>query len=123
MQEIIICELVVDSEISGKNENVMIKGKGYYKNEDNITTVYFSSENVKYKFVYDKEMLTIICNDSVYNYRLNKEEKGEIKNGDYVFIITTFATKIEVMDRLIVLEYNLSQNGQIIGKYKSKLSF
>lgn len=122
MQEIITCELIVDSQINGQNESVAINGKGYYKKDD-VITVYFSSGNVKYKFVYDGEVLTVVCNDSVYKYRFNKEEKGEIKNGDYLFVITTFATKIEVLDRTIVLEYNLSQDGQIIGKYKSKLSF
>lgn len=123
VQEIVECKLVVNSDINGRNEQVIVNGKGYYKKDNEAVTIYFTNEDVKYKYVYDNDVLVVTCNDSCYKFKLNKEERGEIKNGDYVFRITTFATKIEVYNRLIVLEYNLSQNNIVIGKYKSELSF
>lgn len=123
VQEVIECELIVNSSINGQNENVIIEGKGYYKEDGINIVVYFASGDVKYKYVFEGDILMVSCNDSVYRFKENSYEIGKIKNGDYVFEITTFASKIEINNRVIVLEYNLSQNGQIIGFYKSKLSF
>lgn len=123
VQEIVMCKLVIDSYINNKNENVVIEGKGYYKNEKGVISIYFTSEENKYKYFYENDILSISCNDSIYNFKLNREELGKIKNGDYVFEITTFATRIEVGDKFIIVEYNLSQNNTLIGTYKSKLSF
>ena len=123
VQKIVECKLAVNSEINGKTDCVIVTGKGYYKEDNNEITVYFTNKDMKYKYVYNKEYLIVSCNDSNYVFRLNKEDIGEIKNGDYVFRITTYATKIEIYNSLIVLEYTLSQEGNIIGKYKSELSF
>lgn len=123
MQRLVECNLCVNSEINGNFDCTIIKGKGYYRENNNEIIIYFVSEDVKYKYVYSNECLIVYCNDSYYKFILNKESMGEIKNGDYVFKITTFATKIDVCNNLIVLEYNLGQQGTIIGKYKSKLSF
>lgn len=123
MQEIVECELSIDSVINNQSENVVIKGKGYYREDNGSVTVYFSSDDIKYKYVYNGQLLIINCNDSCYRFVLNKEDVGEIKNGDYVFKITTYATKIELNKRLFVVEYNLSQDNTIIGVYKSRLSF
>ena len=94
-----------------------------YKNDNDEIVVYFASEDAKYKYVYKGNNLQVFCNDSCYTFIKNNEGKGAIKNGDYVFEITTFATKIEVYNNLIVLEYNLSQQGTLIGKYVTELSF
>ena len=122
VQEIVMCKLVIDSEINGKSDTTVVEGKGYHKIEGNEKTVYFTSDNVKYKYVYNDDELIVNCDDSQYVFKLNDEGVGKIKNGDYVFRITTFATRIEVSSRYIILEYNLSQQGNIIGRYKSKLS-
>lgn len=123
MQEIVECELIVNSNISGQSDNVVIDGKGYYKEEDDLITVYFSNGKDKYKYVYDGDILIVSCGDSCYRFKNNRNESGEIKNGDYIFKITTYTTKLEIKNRVIVLDYTLSQNNQIIGFYKSKLSF
>lgn len=123
MQQIVECKLVVISNINNQNESVLVEGKGYYKEENGEVVVYFSSGDVKYKYVYNGDSLIVSCGDSSYTFRENKSGEGIIKNGDYIFKITTYATKIEVNNRVIVLEYNLSQNNQIIGRYKSTLSF
>ena len=123
MQRLVECNLSVNSEINGNFDCTIVKGKGYYRNDNDEIIIYFVSEDVKYKYVYSKECLSVYCNDSCYKFILNKESLGEIKNGDYVFKITTYATKIDVYNNLIVLEYNLSQQGTVIGRYKSELSF
>ena len=123
MQRVVNCRLVISSEINGKKDCVIINGKGYYKKDNDGIIVYFNSEDTKYKYVYVDGCLTIQCNDSVYVFRYNSEEMGKIKNGEYIFEIATFATRIEVKDDSIILDYNLSQQGSIIGKYNTELSF
>lgn len=123
MQRVVNCKLVVNSEINGQKDCVIINGKGYYRNDDEGIVVYFSSDNIKYKYIYVNDLLTVFCNDSEYVFKVNVKEKGKIKNGEYVFEIATFATRIEIRDNLIILDYNLTQQGSIIGKYNSQLSF
>lgn len=122
MQKIIDCELVITSEINNKCETTVISGRGYYKKENEIV-VYFTSDNIRYKYIVIKDKVEIYCNDSHYNFRLNKEDIGEIKNGDYIFKITTLANKIEITDNSILINYELKQNNVLIGKYLTKLSF
>ena len=123
MQRVVNCRLVISSEINDKKDCVIINGKGYYKNDSDGVVVYFNSEDTKYKYVYVNDCLTIYCNDSVYVFKINSEQVGKIKNGEYVFEIATFATRIEFNDNSIVLDYNLSQQGYMIGKYNTELSF
>ena len=84
--------------------------------------MFFSSEETKYKYIYKEGNLTIFCNDSKYTFRENENGIGEIKNGDYVFKITTFTEKIEFNENKIVLNYSLYQQ-DLIGTYYSVLSF
>ena len=72
VQEIVECKLIINSCINGKDEENVIRGRGYYKNDNGILTVYFTSDNVKYKYVYEKDILKVYCNDSLYNFVLNK---------------------------------------------------
>ena len=123
MQKLVECRLIVNSEINGIVDNIVVSGKGYCKMEDKGTVVYFMDNDMKYKYVYNGNELCVYCNASFYKFIVNKNSVGKIKNGDYIFEVTTFATKIEINNNLIILEYNLSQDGSIIGKYKSQLSF
>ena len=54
--------------------------------------------------------------------RENEKNTGEIKNGDYIFKITTLASKIEVLNNCIILNYSVYQE-ELIGNYFSVLSF
>ena len=123
MQKIVNCELSIKRIISEKEESSTIKGKGYYKDDNNEIVVFFSSDDVKYKYVYSNEMLEVFCNDSKYVFKENIKDFGEIKNGDYVFKITTLASKIEVLNNCINLDYSLYQQDMLIGTYYSELSF
>ncbi len=123
MQRLVDCSLIVNSVINGKSESVSINGKGYCKDDNHEVVIYFSNEDMKYKYICKDENIIINCNDSCYNFTLNKENKGVIKNGDYTFDITTFATRIELYENLIILEYELRQHNVLIGTYKSQLSF
>ena len=122
MQKIIDCELVITSEINNKCETIVISGRGYYKKEKEII-IYFTSDNIRYKYIVIKDKVEIYCNDSHYNFIVNKEDIGEIKNGDYIFKITTLANKIEITDNFVLINYELKQNNILIGKYLTKLSF
>lgn len=122
VQKIIDCELVITSEINNKCETIVISGRGYYKKEKEII-IYFTSDNIRYKYIVIKDKVEIYCNDSHYNFRFNKEDIGEIKNGDYIFKITTLANKIEITDNFVLINYELKQNNILIGKYLTKLSF
>lgn len=115
--------MVIESNIDGMKETSVIEGKGYYKKENNEIVVYFISDDIKYKYVYENDKLNIYCNDSSYEFKEGKYCEAKIKNGDYVFLITTFATKIEIKDNLIVVNYILSQKDNVFGKYNSQLSF
>ena len=123
MNRVINCELIINRVIDRKEENSVIKGKGYYKKEDNQIVVFFLSDEIKYKYIYSEGDLTILCNDSKYKFRENVKEEGQIKNGDYIFKITTLASKIEVNANYIIVNYSLFQNNNLIGTYNSKLSF
>ena len=122
MQKIVECKLVINRFISDKEETSTIEGKGYYRKDEDEIIVFFSSEETKYKYIYKEGNLTIFCNDSKYTFRENENGIGEIKNGDYVFKITTFAEKIEFNENKIVLNYSLYQQ-DLIGTYYSVLSF
>ena len=122
VQKIIDCELVITSEINNKCETIVISGRGYYKKEKEII-IYFTSDNIRYKYIVIKDKVEIYCNDSHYNFWVNKEDIGEIKNGDYIFKITTLANKIEITDNFVLINYELKQNNILIGKYLTKLSF
>ena len=122
MQKIVNCELSIKRIISEKEENSIIKGKGYFKDDNGEIIVFFSSDDVKYKYVYSNDMLEVFCNDSKYVFKENIKDFGEIKNGDYVFKITTFTEKIEFNENKIVLNYSLYQQ-DLIGTYYSVLSF
>lgn len=122
MQRVVNCKLVINRFISEKEEISVIEGKGYYKKDDNEVVVFFSSEDVKYKYMYKDGVLNVFCNDSKYTFKENEKGIGEIKNGDFIFKITTFSTKIELTDNSIVLDYSLYQE-DLIGNYYSVLSF
>lgn len=123
MQKLVECKLVISSEINGNKDCNIFVGKGYYKKEDNRISVYFSNNDMKYKYVYSNDCLIISCNDSEYEFKVNEYRLGKIKNGDYIFGITTFATRIDVNDSCICLDYILSQQGSKIGNYSTELSF
>lgn len=122
MQKIVDCVLEINRIINDKEEKSIINGRGYYKEEDGGITIFFSSDNVKYKYIYKYDMLTIFCNDSKYTFKENVKDKGQIKNGDYIFEITTLASKIEINNNYIIVNYSLYQQ-DLIGTYLSKLSF
>ena len=122
MQRVVNCKLVINRFISEKEETSVIEAKGYYKKDDNEVVVFFSSEDVKYKYMYKDGVLNVFCNDSKYTFKENEKGIGEIKNGDFIFKITTFSTKIELTDNSIVLDYSLYQE-DLIGNYYSVLSF
>lgn len=122
MQRVVNCVLNINRNINDNKETSIIRGKGYYKNDNGEVTVFFNSEDVKYKYVYNKDCLIVYCNDSRYSFRENRKDIGEIKNGDYVFKVTTLATKIEIKNDCIILDYSLYQDN-LIGNYQSILSF
>ena len=123
VQKIVECNLIVNSEIDGKHDSVTINGKGYYKNDNKEIIIYFSSNENKYKYLYKDNKLYVFSNDSCYEFSEKNYSFGEIKNGDFSLKITTFASKIEIYSDSIVLDYTLSQQDTIIGKYNSILSF
>ena len=123
MRKTIECKLVVSSDIDGNKDNTVVEGKGYYKDDNDEIVIYFSSENIKYKYIYSNNILKVYCNDSCYNFTLNKNNKGIIKSGNYEIEITTLAYKIDIFDNIINLDYELKQGGILIGKYFTSLSF
>ncbi len=123
MQKIVNCELSIKRVIGDKDETSVIKGKGYFKEDNGETVVFFSNEEAKYKYVYNNGLLEVFCNDSKYTFKENVKDFGEIKSGEYIFKITTLASKIEVMNNCIVLDYSLYQQDMLIGTYYSRLSF
>ena len=123
MQKLVECKLVICSEINNKKEQSVIEGKGYFKDDDNEIIIYFTSDDIKYKYVYNGVSLIITCNDSIYEFKENEFREGKIKNGEYIFAITTFASKIQLLENKFVLDYTLSQNNCLIGTYNSELSF
>lgn len=123
VQRIVECNLVVSSEINNKKDCTIESGKGYYKEENEEYIVYFTKGETKYKYIYNNGLLKVMCNDSCYEFKENEYKEGQIKNGEYVFVITTFATKIEMLSNKIILNYVLSQGDYVIGKYESELSF
>ena len=122
MQKVVNCKLVINRYIGDKEETSVIEGKGYYKNENDEVIVFFSSDDVKYKYIYKENGLTVFCGDSKYIFKENEKQIGKIKNGDYTFKITTFSTKIECNENNIILDYSLYQQ-DLIGTYHSILSF
>lgn len=122
MQKIVNCKLDIDRFIDGKKESSIFEGKGYYKCDNNEIVVFFEANEIKYKYIYKDNSLTVMCNNSKYVFSENKKGVGEIKSGDYVFKITTLANKIEIMDTYIILNYSLYQN-DLIGTYFTRLSF
>jgi hypothetical protein len=67
--------------------------------------------------VYNTEELIVMCDESKYVFSLNKDNKGIIKSGNYEIEITTFASKIEVLDTAINLNYELKQGTIVLGEY------
>lgn len=122
MQKIVDCKLIINRIIDSKEEKSVIEGKGYYKDDNGELTVFFTSENSKYKYIYIDNILTVICNNSEYTFKENIKEKGIIKQGEYSLVLTTLASKIKVMPNRIVLNYSLYQE-ELIGMYYSELSF
>lgn len=122
VQKIVNCKLEINRIIDDKEEISVIQGKGYYKDSEGIV-VFFSTDSVNCKYVYVDNSLTILFNDSKYIFKKDEEGIGQIKNGDYILKITTFASKLEVNDSFIVVDYTLYQSNVMIGKYYSKLSF
>lgn len=122
MQKIVDCKLIINRIIDSKEEKSVIEGKGYYKDDNGELTVFFTSENSKYKYIYKDNILTVICNNSEYTFKENIKEKGIIKQGEYSLVLTTLASKIKVMPNKIVLNYSLYQE-ELIGMYYSELSF
>ena len=123
VQKLVKCNLVVNSEINDEKEMVIVEGNGYYKEEDNCFVIYFTDNESKYKYLYKDNKLHVYCNNSYYIFEENKQGIGEIKNGNFSLKITTFASKIQMSDNLIVLDYTLSQENIILGTYNSVLSF
>ena len=122
MQRVVNCKLSIKSIINDKEDIFVCEGKGYYKNDTLEITVYFASNDSKYKYVYCEESLTVFCNNSKYTFKKDIESIGEIKSDEYTFIFTTLAKKIEINNNCIVLDYELYQDG-LIGTYYSVLSF
>lgn len=122
VQKIVKCRFVINRFIDNKKEESLAEGKGYYKNENGEITVFFSSDGIKYKYVYKNDCLIVNCNDSIYKFIVGEKDKGIIKSDDYEFSVITLASKIVVSDNSIVLEYCLYQES-LIGSYKCFLSF
>ncbi len=123
VQRKVDCVLEINSEIDGVIQKEEIIGNGYYKSNDEEIVVYFTNSDNRFKYVYSQGVMKVFFNDSCYNFKDKHFMEGEIKNGDYVFKITTFALNIELNDNFILLDYTLSQNNITIGNYKTKLSF
>lgn len=122
MRNIVECKLIINRSIDGKKEDSIVKGKGYYKDEDGEITIFFSSNGVKYKYVYTNNCLVVFCNDSIYRFKVGEKETGIIKSDGYEFSVITLASKIEMSNSSIILEYDLYQSS-LIGTYKCFLSF
>ena len=122
MNKLVNCKLKIKSIIDNKIDVNVIEGKGYCK-KDTYLVVYFTSNDIKYKYEYRDNELKIYCNDSQYCFKKGKNSFGKIKNGDYIFEITTFASKLEVNENCVLLNYELLQNNSLIGKYETSLFF
>ena len=123
VQKIVECKLVIESEIEGKKDNFEVNGRGYYKDEDRVITVYFSNGENKYKFIYSDNKLVISFNESSYSFIEGSEDVGIIKSGNLALEIATYAYKLNILENLFYVEYSFIQQGNIIGKYKCELSF
>jgi hypothetical protein len=122
VQRAVDCKLNIKRVINNKEEISVDVGRGYYKEDNDEKIVFFTSSGVKYKYIYNGDSLIVYCNDSKYVFKCETKEKGIIKNGEYTFILTTLASKIEFNDNSIILEYSLYQN-DLIGTYYTSLSF
>lgn len=123
MHRLIECKLVIESFIEGKKDSSIIKGKGYIREDDNNKIVYFFNNNDKFKYEYSDNKVVIHFNDSFYEFKLKEKSEGVIKNGDYVLKITTYASKIELNNNMIIVDYELYQNNFKLGEYKTSLFF
>lgn len=123
MRSIINCELKIKSEINGNSDFFEVKGKGYYNDLDNEKVIYFSDQTNKYKFIYKGDRVVVYFNDSIYFFKEGIEDKGILKNGDYTFKITTLTSKIAFNNSNLEINYNLSQDNNIIGKYYLNLLY
>lgn len=122
VQKIVDCRLTIKRIIDNKEDIIVEEGKGYYKKSGACIVVFFSNNYYKYKYIYENGELIVICNNSEYRFKEGLDCEGKIKNGEYVFILTTHASKIDISDNCIILDYSLYQNN-LIGNYYSKLSF
>ena len=62
VNELVECKLKIITLIDGMKSVELIKGRGYCKKEDSFLVVYFTSDNIKYKYEYDGEKLIVFCN-------------------------------------------------------------
>lgn len=122
VKKIINCKLSIDRIVENDKDTFVCEGKGYYRCINDEVVVFFSSGDIKYKYVYKEGYLTVFCNNSKYIFKENEKKFGEIKNGDYIFKITTLASKIEINSNSIILNYSLYQD-DLVGTYFSVLSF
>lgn len=123
MHRLIECKLVIESFIEGKKDSSIIKGKGFIKEDDMNKVIYFSNNENKFKYEYNDDNVLIHFNDSYYDFKLKTRGEGVIKNGDYVLKITTYASKIEINNNSIIVNYELYQNNFKLGEYKTSLFF
>ena len=121
VKKIVNCRLVIECiNEEGKSKSV-IEGKGYYNEINDLKIVYFTNDNNKYKYEYTENKVTIHFNDSCYNFKLNEKGEGQIKNGEFILKLTTFASKIEIDDNCLNVNYILHQGNIKLGDYKTSL--
>ena len=94
VHKIVNCKLSIERVVSGEKDLFVCEGKGYYKDDNGEIVIFFSSEDVKYKYVLNNNELVVFCNDSKYVFRENEKNTGEIKNGDYIFKITIWVDSV-----------------------------
>lgn len=123
MNKLVECVLRIESIIDSKKEINTIVGKGYLKKENELLVIYFTSDGIKYKYEYKNNKLIVYCNDSKYCFIEGNKCFGTIKNGDYLFQITTLTSKLGINTNCVLLDYELFQNDILIGSYKTSLIF
>ena len=123
VKKIVNCKLKIKRVIDKKEETSVIEGKGYYSDKNGEIIVFFSGDGVNYKYIWNKGIVTILCNDSCYKFEVNVKREGIIKSDDYSLEIITLASKIELSNNCIIVNYSLYQQKSLIGHYYSELSF
>ena len=95
------------SIIDDEYDSITFNAKGYEIN-DRVRTLYFSYDNVKYKYIIDENNnISVYVNESVYCFNSNKKTEAIINSGGYSIKVSVITNKINIDNDYIEIDYIL----------------